>query len=135
MNKKGITTMEKILSIIASIVVILGFLGVNEVWEIIPQINIIPNSPTPQPVSPEPVQEFDFSQTNIQYLGPIRDTMYPESNHIVCYSFKNPTGRTNSSFTLVGEWFLDKNKVPDYKYKEELNYSDLFDTTRFNWNI
>jgi len=134
MNKKG---KWRVVHTIASIIIILGFFGINEIWQIIPQIDLFPNGHVINDDSQRPPAElspFDFSKTTIVGPKPIKQSMYANSNNIVCYSFKNPTNEINENFTLIGEWFVDDSSEPiKPEYEAILNYSGIFDRGRLNW--
>lgn len=131
MDKKG---MWGTLGKIAILIAILGFFGVNEIWQIIPQINIIPDNPIDDVQNPPKIEPFDFSKTTIVGPKPIKQIMYTNSNNIICYGFQNPTAEIDENFTLVGEWFMDNFLEPiEPEYEIILNYSNVINQGRLNW--
>ncbi|RLG15569.1 hypothetical protein DRN69_02805 [Candidatus Pacearchaeota archaeon] len=131
MNRKGKWSW---IHTIASIVMILGFFGINEYTQLIPQINIIPDTLQNDTTDNQKIQPFDFSKTKIIGPKPIKENMYSGSNNLICYSFQNPTASVDSNFTLIAEWFLDNSLEPlEPEYEVILNYSEIINHGRLNW--
>lgn len=82
-------------------------------------------------IAPQP--PFDSSNISVQFLPQTIENKYSNSNNVLCYHFDNPSGRTNSNFTLIYEWFVDDAKSPNYTYSQNLSYEDVFERTRLNW--
>jgi len=140
MNKKGIWGILE-LGAFAGVVATFILIIIYRVELLSFLVAIIPN-PAPlsdnqsnnQSNNQELQLPFDFSQTKIIELKPIKQNMYSNSNNIICYRFENPTSEIDKNFTLIGEWFMDNSIEPiKPEYEITLNYEEIINKSRLNW--